>query len=146
LHLDRRFSTLQSEIVNLGQEAMNHLSVEDHMTPEMSGMWSVINGPGSKNKLHSHPFNYLSGVFYLQVPQNSGPLVFHDPRPQGEVLSPPKKPDESIHTAHRVRWTPKPNDLLFFPSWLNHEVEINKSTEERIILSFNLKLKRSINA
>ena len=125
---------------------MNHLSVEDYMTPELSGLWAMVNAPGSRNKLHSHPFNYLSGVFYLQVPPDSGTLVFHDPRPQSEILSPPKKSDESIHTSSRVSWSPKQNDLLFFPSWLNHEVEENNSNEERIILSFNLELKRRMNA
>ena len=146
LHLDERCSLLKSEIINLGQEAMDHLSVEDYMMPELSGMWAVVNGLGSKNKLHTHPFNYLSGVFYLQVSPNSGTLTFHDPRPQAEVLSPPKNKNESIHTSSRVAWTPKQNDLLFFPSWLNHEVEKNNSNEERIVISFNLELKRRMHA
>jgi uncharacterized protein (TIGR02466 family) len=146
LHGDSRFSTLKSEIINLSQEVMNHLAVEDHLIPEISGMWAVVNGPGSSNKLHTHPFNYISGVFYLQVPPDSGPLVFWDPRPQNEVLLPPKKPEESIHISNRVSWAPKPNDLILFPSWLSHEVEKNNSTQERIVLSFNLELKRRLNA
>ena len=146
LHEDEKFSTLKSEIVNLSQEALNHLSVEEYMIPSMTGMWAVVNGPRSSNRLHNHPFNYLSGVFYLKVPPNSGALVFHDPRPQSEVLAPPKNSGESIYTSSRVSWNPKPNDLLFFPSWLNHEVEENNSHEERIVLSFNLELKRRMNA
>jgi uncharacterized protein (TIGR02466 family) len=119
---------------------MDHLSVADMMRPQLSGMWAVINKPQSTNNIHNHPFNYLSGVFYLQVPTDSGALVFHDPRPQAQVIAPPKKLDESIHTSYRVSWTPKPNDLIFFPSWLNHEVEINNSKEDRIVISFNLEL------
>ena len=79
------------------------------------------------------------------MPKDSGSLIFHDPRPQSEVLSPPKKPQESIHTAHRVTWTPKQNDILFFPSWLQHEVKENNSQEERIVISFNIELKRRNN-
>ena len=124
---------------------MDHLSVEDHMVPQLSGMWAVINKPQSINTLHNHPFNYLSGVFYLQVPLDSGALVLHDPRPQAEVISPPKKPNESIHTSPRVSWSPKPNDLIFFPSWVNHEVEINNSKEDRIVISFNIELNRKLN-
>ena len=82
-------------------------------------------------------------MFYLQVPKDSGSLIFHDPRPQSEVLSPPKKQGENLHTAHRVTWEPKQNDLLVFPSWLQHEVEINNSQEERIVISFNIQLKRN---
>ena len=146
LHEDEKFSTLKSEIVNLSQEAMTHLDIINEMMPVVTGMWAVVNGPGSSNRLHNHPYNYLSGVFYLQVPPQSGALVFHDPRPQSEILSPPKKAGESIHTSHRVSWNPKPNDLLFFPSWLYHEVEENNSQEERIVISFNLELQRCKNA
>ena len=134
---------MKSEIINLSQEAMGHLDIVDEMIPEITGMWAVVNGPGSSNRLHNHPFNYLSGVFYLQVPKDSGSLIFHDPRPQSEVLSPPKKQGENLHTAHRVTWEPKQNDLLVFPSWLQHEVEINNSQEERIVISFNIQLKRN---
>jgi len=35
--------------------------------------------------------------------------------------------------------------LLIFPSWLNHEVEINNSKEDRIMLSFNAKIQRKVN-
>ena len=123
--------------------------MEDDISPEMSGLWAVINKPQTYNSLHHHlkglTFNYLSGVFYLQVPKDSGALVLHDPRPQSEILAPPKKEGESIHTSSRVLWTPKTNDLIFFPSWLNHEVEVNNSQEERIVISFNIELKRRNN-
>jgi len=105
----------------------------------------MINGPGSYNKVHSHPHNFLSGAFYLQVPEDSGKLTFHNPHPQSEILAPPMKPDQSIHLAPRVGWQPKVKDLLIFPSWLNHEVEVNNSQEERIMLSFNVQILRKPN-
>ena len=55
------------------------------------------------------------------------------------------KKDQSIHLAPRVGWQPKVNDLLIFPSWLNHEVEINNSKEDRIMLSFNAEIQRKLN-
>ena len=119
--------------------------MEDHCEPELTGMWAMINGPETHNKLHSHPHNYLSGAFYLQVPENSGKLTFHNPHPQSEVLAPPMKTDQSIHLAPRVGWQPKVKDLLIFPAWLNHEVEINNSKEDRIMLSFNAQIQRKLN-
>ena len=44
-----------------------------------------------------------------------------------------------------ISWKPKKNDILFFPSWLTHEVEKNNSQKERIVISFNLELKRRNN-
>jgi uncharacterized protein (TIGR02466 family) len=73
------------------KECFNHLDVQDKYVPEMTGLWGMINPPGSRNNVHTHPYNYLSGVYYLKVPKNSGNLVFLEPKPQAEVLSPPKK-------------------------------------------------------
>ena len=64
--------------------------------------------------------------------------MFLEPKQQPEVLSPPKKKDASIHLAHSVDYEPKENALIFFPSWLQHEVKINNSDEDRVILSFNI--------
>jgi uncharacterized protein (TIGR02466 family) len=43
-----------------------------------------------------------------------------------------------VHIAHSVDFEPKENSLIFFPSWLQHEVKINNSNEDRVILSFNI--------
>ena len=104
----------------------------------MADLWGIINPPGSRNNVHTHPNSYLSGVYYLKVPPKCGNLVFLEPKPQAEVLSPPKITDHSIHLAHSVQWEPKENSLIFFPSWLQHEVKINNSKEDRVILSFNI--------
>ena len=103
----------------------------------------MINPPGSRNNIHTHPYNYLSGVYYLKVPPKSGNLVFLEPKPQAEVLSPPKKKEASIHTAHSVDFEPKQNTLIFFPSWLQHEVKINNSNQDRVILSFNINWRKN---
>ena len=142
LHNHPNFSNLRSEIFNFADEAFMHLGMQKMYMPEMTGMWGIINPPGSSNKLHNHPYNFLSGVFYLQVPENSGQIIFHDPKPQAEVLSPPKVENHSIHVAHRVNFQPKNGTLLFFPSYLNHEVEENNSQDDRIIVSFNINFKR----
>ena len=126
------------KILYKAKECFNNLDVQDKYVPEMTGLWGMINPPGSRNNVHTHPYNYLSGVYYLKVPQNSGNLVFLEPKSQAEVLSPPKKKDASIHLAHSVTWEPKENSLIFFPSWLQHEVKINTSNKDRVILSFNI--------
>jgi len=64
--------------------------------------------------------------------------VFIEPKPQSEVLSPPKTDKASIHLAHSVQWEPVENSLIFFPSWLQHEVQTNNSNDDRVIISFNI--------
>ena len=54
------------------------------------------------------------------------------------MLSPPKKDNATVHLAHSVQWKPEENNLIFFPSWLQHEVKINNSDEDRVVISFNI--------
>ena len=138
LYLQDDFKQITQDIMFQAQQCFDALSVEKKYGPEMTGLWAMINPPGARNTVHTHPLNFLSGVYYLKVPKNSGNLVFIEPRPQAEVFDPPKKPDVSVHFAHSVQWEAKENNLIFFPSWLQHEVQQNNSNEDRIILSFNI--------
>tara|TARA_R100000664_G_scaffold25391_1_gene35368 strand:+ start:599 stop:1192 length:594 start_codon:yes stop_codon:yes gene_type:complete len=138
LYKEEEFKSTVADILYNAKECFKHLDVQDKYSPEMTGLWGMINPPGSRNNIHTHPYNYLSGVYYLKVPPKSGNLVFLEPKPQAEVLSPPKNENASIHLAHSVSWEPKENTLIFFPSWLQHEVQFNSSKEDRIILSFNI--------
>ena len=102
--------------------------------------WVNINGKGSFNARHHHdPYSgtFLSGVFYIKTPENSGGIVFYDPRPH-------------IGSAHDTRYfsqldhcntycvKPNQNMMLMFPAWLEHSVETNNSNDTRISISFNI--------
>lgn len=100
--------------------------------------WVNINSAGASNMRHSHMNTsiILSGTYYLQVPENSGLIKFHDPR--GHMIQ--DMPDTKYYFDGYSYQTIKPekNLLLFFPSWIEHEVEENKSTKNRISISFNI--------
>jgi len=138
LYKDEKFKQITGDILFNAKECFKHLELQNNIDPELTGLWAIINPPGSRNTVHTHPYNFLSGVYYLKVPQKSGNLVFLDPRPQAEILSAPVNKNASVHLTHSVSYEPKDNDLIFFPSWLQHEVKINNSNEDRIILSFNI--------
>jgi uncharacterized protein (TIGR02466 family) len=138
LYQNDGFVKVTQDIMFRAQQCFEALNVQIEYGPEMTGMWGIINPPGARNLVHTHPLNFLSGVYYLKVPKNSGNLVFIEPRPQAEVLDPPKTKEVSVHFAHTVQWEAKENSLIFFPSWLQHEVQINNSDEDRVILSFNI--------
>jgi len=101
--------------------------------------WVNINPPGSYNQVHIHGAYkfFLTGVFYVQTPTNSGDICFRDPRgPIGECCL-----DEiyfSNGKAEIAKIGPEPNTLLLFPTWLPHYVERNDSEEDRISISFNI--------
>ena len=139
LYKDEEFKSTVGDILLNAKECFEHLDVQDKYVPEMTGLWGMINPPGARNLVHTHPLNYLSGVLYLKVPENSGNIVFINPIRQAEVFDPPKSSDLAVHFAHSVQWHAKEKELLFFPSWLQHEVQENNSNEDRVIMSFNLR-------
>lgn len=84
------------------------------------GFWLNAQGPGQSTTPHNHDENdeLLSGVYYVQVPPDSGDLVLLD-------------------GWFRVHVTPAAGLMLFFPPQLMHQVETNRSGELRLSLAFN---------
>jgi uncharacterized protein (TIGR02466 family) len=99
--------------------------------------WAIVNGKLAANSVHNHPNSLLSGVYYLQAPENSGVISFSDPRPAAHVLVPPMT-EFSPWTLPKISYKPQVGTMLLFPSWLLHSVEMNLSSELRISLSFNI--------
>ena len=102
--------------------------------------WVNCSWGGAHNSAHVHPGSELSGVLYVQVPEDSGVIVFRDPRPQCEMtqLGPKLGPTgHNLMPRHPV--APEAGTLLLFPSWLMHQVEPgNNESTPRIAISFNV--------
>ena len=105
--------------------------------------WKNINEPGNFNVKHNHPRSNLSGVLWIKTPKNSGNLVFTSPNlfnRYEELDSYTKEFKYNSNSYMTYYFRPMEGRLLIFPSSLEHEVEKNKSSEDRISYSFNIKL------
>lgn len=104
-------------------------------------MWANINGPGHYNKRHHHCHSntFLSGVYYVKTPPRSGNIRFYDPR--GSVLLGMADGEYFEYISENVYVEVEENMLLFFPSWLEHDVETNMSQYDRISVAFNVAIK-----
>jgi hypothetical protein len=100
--------------------------------------WVNINKSGDRNERHSHLNTniFLSGVYYIKVPENSGNIRFYDPRGHLTQEFLDYKYFYNGYSYHYI--TPQKNMLLLFPCWVEHDVEENSSNEERISISFNI--------
>ena len=70
----------------------NHWDLEK-VTPRVINCWGIVNDKYASNVVHNHPHSILSGVYYVQAPENSGDLFFRDPREAPTM--PPKVPPEN---------------------------------------------------
>ena len=105
--------------------------------------WKNINAPGDFNVKHDHPRSNLSGVLWIKTAKNSGNLVFTSPQLFNKFQELYNYTDEFKYDTKSYMtyyFPPTEGRILLFPSSLEHEVEENKSDEDRISYSFNIKL------
>ena len=83
--------------------------------------WFNRMSPGHSTTLHTHDDGYelISGVYYLDVPEESGDILMHLPE---EVL----------------KISPQAGVMLMFPPDLAHEVTENHSQQSRLSMAFNI--------
>ncbi|MEB3175864.1 MAG: TIGR02466 family protein [Cyanobacteriota bacterium] len=105
--------------------------------PALNACWAMVSQKYAYSSLHNHPNAILSGVYYVQTPENCGDLYFHDPRDGSQILMPPLL-KQTAWTMGKLRTVPQAGRLILFPSWLWHAVEPNLSDELRISVSFNI--------
>ena len=106
--------------------------------PFLGNMWANINPPGAFNKPHIHPNSLWSGVYYVKTQENCGNLIIEDPKIIS-LMTVSKKTNETVpkHLWKEVNFEPVQGRCIMFPSWLSHAVEVNKSNDARISVSFN---------
>ena len=112
------------------------------MEPEYTA-WANINRDGNYNVLHSHPGNHWSGVYYIDAGEPdpahplSGAFEFHDPRGGATAL-----PVPGFDFGHKQVIQPEAGMMLMFPSWHQHMVHPFRGRGERIVVAFNIHLRR----
>ena len=136
LHEVEGFRGLVACIEEAAEAVLEHLKIA-HQGVEITGCWANVSAPGARHQVHSHPNNYLSGVYYVRTHQGADTVNFHDPRPQTGIVRPPVR-ELSAENTDQVVLKVKDGTLLMFPAWLPHSVDPNRSGEVRISIGFNL--------
>ncbi len=134
-HLDE-FRRLTACIHDAAESVLEFLKIGDGGF-EITGLWANINPKGAAHAIHSHPNNFLSGVYYVRAPEGADTVNFHDPRPQTGIIRPPVTELTALNTDQVVVQI-SDGTLLMFPSWLPHSVDASGSDETRISVSFNI--------
>ncbi len=103
----------------------------------ITGCWANVSAPGAGHRVHNHPNNYLSGVYYVRTQQGANTINFLDPRPQTAIIRPPIR-ELTAENTEQVVVSVKDGMLLMFPAWLQHSVDPNRSDRARISIGFNI--------
>jgi uncharacterized protein (TIGR02466 family) len=136
LHRLDEFRGLVACIRDAAESVLDFLKTGDGAF-ELTGLWANMNPKGAAHPIHSHPNNFLSGVYYLRTHEGANTVNFHDPRPQTGIIRPPVT-ELTAENTDLVVVKISDGTLLMFPSWLPHSVDASGSDETRISVSFNI--------
>lgn len=138
LERDFRLDELVSEILFYSDYFLKELKLD--FETGITNIWININKYKDYTKEHLHPNSKLSGVYYVDVPEKSGDIIFL--HPAYDMLGYDwscKSQMCSDYVSSAKRLSPKNGTLILFPSWLRHFVEPNMSlNNNRISISFNV--------
>ena len=136
LHEREEFRDLISCVSNVAKSILRFLRI-GYDAFEITGCWATVLAKGAIHKAHSHPNNFLSGVYYVRTHPGADTINFHEPRNQARVIRPPVV-ELTAENTDQVVVKVTNGILLVFPSYLEHSVDANMSEEERISISFNI--------
>ena len=138
-HLEKlpELSTVSSAIFKqFEQFIIKELLPVTELKVYLGNMFCNINPPGSYHLPHIHDAHF-TGVNYLQTPEECGRLVVQNPQ-QDPTTAEMTKYFAGIRLENKIQ--PIAGTGYFFPSHLVHYVEENLSQEDRISLSYNIRV------
>ena len=95
---------------------------------KLLNLWISVNPPGAYNKTHVHPGALLSGVIWIDFPEDSGDFFFRNPNEMNSYCL----------SSSVAKVKPTEGECLLFPAFIPHDVSENESDGDRISISFNL--------
>lgn len=102
--------------------------------------WANILKENGQVGAHRHYGSIVSGAFYIDVEPGSAPIIFVSPT-EGFRMA-----DMQVTASYEKQYTPNVHyiqpttgQLVLFPSWVEHYVGLNKTTN-RVTISFNTKV------
>lgn len=103
---------------------------------EKLSYWFSVYNEADDHCLHTHPNTLIAGTYYPYADDMSAPIRFRSPTLVTQMHSEPRiEPDDLYHNHE-----PHTGDMLFWPSWLEHEVRPQKRVDDcksRVAISFN---------
>jgi uncharacterized protein (TIGR02466 family) len=125
---DPELSELRAQI----EAALDEYCERAGMNPvKLIGSWYNSIPPGQAILRHRHPAVAVSGVVYVDLPEDcDADLEFWDPNNGLRMHELPVR-------ERRLKAQAKTGDLLLWPSWLEHETRKNMSKRNRVSISFN---------
>lgn len=111
-------------------------------------MWTQEHHKQSSMDQHTHGYgSQIVGFYFLEAPENSSRVVFHDPR-MGKVQIdlPETDPNQATIASKMINFEPKPGMMIFANAWLAHSFTRHAADKPIKFVHFNLAVQMAQNA
>ena len=120
------------------------ISPKEELDFYITQSWLNVTKPGEYHHKHYHSNSLISGVFYISTIEDDK-ITFTDPNVKVRELIKFEPKEYNVWNATNWFFPSVTNELILFPSWLEHRVEVNeKATTDRISISFNTFVKGTL--
>jgi uncharacterized protein (TIGR02466 family) len=128
----------------IGSTAWNILTEQgyamDQYVMSFTEMWTQEHYKQSSMDQHTHGNGaQIVGFYFLEVPENSSRVVFHDPRIAKTMIDlPQRNMNDATLASQAINFEPNPGMLMFANSWLAHSFTRHGSSKPIKFVHFNL--------
>lgn len=111
-------------------------------------MWTQEHHKHSAMDQHTHGFgSQIVGFYFLEVPENSSRVVFHDPRMGKSLIDLPETDiNQATIASKMINFEPKPGLMIFANSWLAHSFTRHAAENPIKFVHFNLTVQMAVPA
>ena len=105
---------------------------------EMTTSWATKTMNNMNSRSHNHKNSYYSGILYLDFTGKGGEIEFEDfgLKPSSFLLNMPI--DTNLFNCQTMNFTPEKNLILFFPSYVVHNIRPYFGSSPRYSIAFNI--------
>jgi len=132
---EKIFNDLKKPLMNKFYRYAHNILKYTNQKFAISTSWITKTLPGKDSEIHRHRNSMFSGVLYLKTSPREAKIKFWDKQKEGFYLVPS---EYNLYNSERYILGFSEKNLIFFPSELQHKVEINNTDINRLSLAFNI--------
>ena len=131
---EEKLSFLKNEILkHFNYFNDNYLKVVNDF--KITTSWATSSLVNQKSHFHNHTNCWYSGIFYVDVDENTGDISFDTLQDQRFNL---EKSSYNIYNSKEFTYNPVVKQLILFPSEVYHCINENKTEKNRQSIAFNI--------
>jgi len=135
---EKLFKTLKKDLMLRVEDYFDKVLSTKNVEPYITQSWLNYTETNQYHHTHEHPNSLVSGVFYINADKDNDKIKFF--KKNYQQIKPEVK-YWNLYNSESWWFSVKTLDVVLFPSFLTHCVEVKQGTNTRISLAFNVFVK-----